>query len=107
MGCLNEKCIIMAGYRVIVQYHIKKGMEKQAVRFFEKEMVKKALEYGSYGIELWQDPNDPTILFGTGVWSSLEEENRFIAQWESEMHEMRNYCVNDPTRIVYKIHGAW
>lgn len=82
-------------------------MEMQAVRFYENEMVKNALKHGSYGIELWQDEEDPTLFIGTGIWDSLEDANRFQAQWESELDELRKFCVKEPTRAVYKIHRVW
>ncbi len=50
----------MSGYRAIVHYHFKKGMEEQGIRFLENELLRKAHQLGVHDIEILFNELEPT-----------------------------------------------
>jgi hypothetical protein len=97
----------MNNYCAIVHYHLKKGMENQAIKFFEKELIKKATEYGCHSIELLISEKDPSNLIGIAFWDSLEDARRFQSIWESKENELIGLCTSSPKREFLKVRATY
>lgn len=93
----------MTQYRAIVHYHLKKGMEEQAFRFLESELMKKAAEWGCHHIEILQNDQDPTSFIGIALWHSIEDARKFQAHWEKKEKEFQRFCTSEPRREFCKI----
>ena len=98
---------IMANYRAIVHYHFKKGMEEQAIKFIEKELVKKAQKLGCHFIELLQNEKDHSKFIGIGTWNDIEDARRFQSLWEEKEKELMHFCVNEPEREFFTIRASF
>ncbi len=97
-----------SNYRVLVHYQFKEGMEEQAIRFLEKELIAKGREYGCHYIELWQNERDPTILEGVAAWNDLQDAQRFQAQWEKKEEQfIHQFCAERPTREFCKLRSIY
>lgn len=93
----------MSNYKALVHYHFKKGMEEQGIKFLERELVKKAHQYGCHGIDLLQSEKDPTLLIGVGYWNTIEEARQFQAIWVVKEKELLKFCVDRPVREFYRL----
>lgn len=97
----------MLNYRAIVQYHFKKGMEEEGMRFLENELVKKAKEYGCHTIELCHNERDPSLLVGIASWESLEDAKRFQSLWSAKEHEIMRFCSAAPHHEFFKVTSSY
>jgi hypothetical protein len=110
MKKLNYKIIdggIMGNYRAIVHYTFNKGMEDRGLKFLEDELVKKAQDYGSHFIELWQNERDPRIIVGVAIWNDLEDARRFQGKWEGKEKELTKLCSEAPKREFFKLKSTF
>lgn len=97
-----------SNYRVIVHYHLKKGMEEQGIQFLENELIKKGQEFGCHYLEIWQNEKDPSIVEGVAVWNDLEDARRFQSKWENKEKELVDkFCTDKPTREFCKIRSTY
>lgn len=97
----------MANYKAIVQYHFKKGMEEQGLKFLDKELIKKAQEYGCHGIELCQNEKDHTYLVGIALWNDIEDARRFQSLWDSKERELLRFCTSTPKREFFRVRDTY
>jgi len=97
----------MASFRAVVQYHFKKGMEEQGIKFLENELINKATQYGCHHIELLQDDKDHSFFIGVATWSSFEEAKKFQAHFESKEKELMKFCVKAPTRHFCRLKNQY
>jgi len=97
----------MQKYRALVHYYFNKGMVKEGIRFLERELIKKAEEYGCHDVEIWQSEKDINYVVGMGTWNSLEDARRFQALWESKEQELTRLCINTPKREFFKIQSMY
>lgn len=93
----------MGNYRAVVHYHFKKGMEEQALKFFENELIKKAQNYKCHLIELLQNEKDHSQFVGIAIWNDIEDARRFQELWKSKEKELMRFCVNEPKREFFKL----
>lgn len=82
-------------------------MEEQGIKFFEKEFVNKAHEYGCPTIELWRNETDHSFVVGVGAWNSMEDARKFQSQWDAKEHQMLRYCTNVPRREFFSIKSVY
>lgn len=82
-------------------------MVEQGVKFFEKELVNKAHEYGCQTIELWRNETDHSYVVGVGAWNSMEDARKFQSQWDAKEQELLRYCTNAPKREFFSIKSAY
>lgn len=92
----------MSQYRSIVYYHFKKGMEEQGMKYFEKEFLNKAEEYGCHGIEMWRNEADHSYVVGIGAWNSMDDVRRFQDVWDVKEKELLRFCTKTPKRELFK-----
>lgn len=97
----------MSKYKALVNYHFKKGMEEQGIKFLERELIKKAQEYGCHGIELLQSEKNPSLLIGVGYWNSIDEARQFQTIWNAKESELLKFCINKPTREFFKLRNSY
>jgi hypothetical protein len=97
----------MHNYRAIVQYHFKKGMEAEGIRFLENELIKKAKEYGCHTIELCHCERDPTLLIGIASWDNLEEAKRFQSTWGAKEREIMRFCSAAPHHEFFRLQSSY
>jgi 3-oxoacyl-ACP reductase-like protein len=95
------------GYRAIVHYHFKKGLEEEGILFLERELMKKAQQMGCHGIEIWQNEKAQTYVIGIGHWKSIEEARRFQDKWNAKEKELLRFCTNVPEREFYEFRSAF
>ncbi len=93
----------MAYFRAIVQYHFKKGMADQGLKFLENELIKKAQNLGCHHVELLQDDIDPSYFVGIAVWNSLEEAKKFQHHFSAKEKEILKFCSKEPTRHFCRV----
>ena len=94
-------------YRAVVHYHFKNGMEEEGVRFLERELIKKAKEYGCHDIELWQNDRDPAVFTGVALWNDIQDARRFQSLWEKKEKEFLRYCTGTPHREFYRVRATF
>jgi hypothetical protein len=94
-------------YRAIVHYHFKKGMEEQAMRFLENELIKKAPSLGCHGIKLLVDENDHSHVLGIGTWDNIEEARKFQSHWEAKEKELTRMTVSTPKHEFFKLKSSY
>jgi len=92
-----------ANYRAFVHYHFKKGLEEEGILFLERELVKKAAQWGCHNIEIWQHEEDPHYVIGVAEWTSFDEAKKFQSQWHKKEEQMIQMCTNAPEREFYKL----
>ncbi len=97
----------MITYKAVVNYHFKKGMEEQGIKFLENELLKKAQEYGCHGIELLQNDKEGNQFIGLALWNSLQEAKHFQEMWGTKEKELLRFCETPPTRAFYKIRAIY
>jgi len=97
----------MEGYRAIVHYYFKKGMEESGLKFIENELVKKAKSMGCHGVELWQNEKDHSQFVGIGYWNSIEEARLFQSHWESKEKELLKFCIKAPHHEFFKVRTTY
>lgn len=93
----------MSNYRAVIHYKLKKGMEQEAIRFMEKELIQQAENMGCHHIEIVQNEQDPTSLMGIALWNDLEDARNFQSQWEGKEKEFMKFCTSGPRREFCKI----
>lgn len=97
----------MSSFRALIQYHFKKGMEEQGIKFFENELIKKAKQYSCHHIELLSDEKDHSFYMGIAEWKNFDEAKKFQKQWESKEKEMMKFCSKEPTRHFCKMRASY
>jgi hypothetical protein len=93
----------MHQYRVIVHYHFKNGMEKEAIRFLEEELLKIAKECKCHDIEVWYNEKNPMHTIGMALWDNLEDARKFQAKWEFKEKELMKYCSAPFHKEIFKV----
>jgi hypothetical protein len=94
----------MGSYRAVVQYHFKKGMEEQGIRYLENELFKKAHSLGCHHIELLQDEKDHSFFIAVAEWNHFDEAKKFQSHFEKIEKELMRFCSKTPTRHFCKVH---
>lgn len=93
----------MSRYRAVVNYRFKSGMEHQAMKFLENELMRKGDSYGCHNIEILQSELDPTHVLGVALWNDIQDARRFQARWAAKEHELVKMCSEAPKREFFKI----
>lgn len=97
----------MSTYRAVVHYEFKKGMEEEGIKFLERELVKKAQNYGCHEIELLHSEKNPCHLIGIATWKNIEEAKKFQATWDAKEKEILRYCTDVPKREFFKMRSTY
>jgi len=93
----------MSKYRAVVNYRFKSGMEHQAMKFLENELMRKGDSYGCHNIEILQSELDPTHVLGVALWNDIQDARRFQARWAAKERELVKMCTETPKREFFKI----
>lgn len=104
---INYKGEIMANFRAIVHYNLKKGMEEKGLKFLENELIKHANEFGCHSIEILQSQRDPMNIVGIATWNSLEDAREFQGMWAEKEQELIYFCTSSPKREFFKIRNSY
>merc|ERR1712038_1727185 len=84
------------GYRILVHYHVKPGMEQNIMSFTENELLKTAQDLGFHQGEFWQDEKNPSHIIASGTWKTLESAQDFQSIWESAKPKLMEWCSEEP-----------
>jgi quinol monooxygenase YgiN len=97
----------MVSYRAIVHYHLKNGMQNQALKFLENELIKHAQEFGCHNLEILQNETHPESIVGIATWNSLEDARRFQAEWQNKEEQLMRFCSAPPKREFCKVYTSY
>lgn len=94
---INSRC------RVLVHFNFKKGSEEKGLKMIEKDIFELLEQKGCLGLELFQDAENPTHIYYSADWNSIEEAKRAQKEWEDVIATITNLCTSTPKREFYNL----